>query len=312
MPKGHNKISLQINVSATDLPICNKVLERQIKFWYEELDEIVLSIESKKSFGKFAKDFEINREGLMKMIEHYIAVFPKLRYHYVDYSPKRSAYLGNLFFCNEPIPEKDYRGSAFYSYLDGLASCNNRYIIHLDSDMLLGGNPNSWLQDAVHLLNSDPSYLLVNPLPGPPASNHEIKQKYIRRTGLYQFLFNKMSTRVFLIDMQKLRAAQLSLKKGPFTLRYIKWFFKSGFKWGYPALEDILSEIMVRRSLLRVDTLGIDERRSAYTLHPVLKPAQYIKAIPDLLKRMDTGDIPESQKGNYNIHNDFFDFRKAK
>jgi hypothetical protein len=307
-----NKISLQINLSAADLPICRKLLDRQIRFWYEELDEIVLSIESKKSFGKFAKDFDRNKKGLMVMVEQYITSFPKIRYHFIDYSPQRNASLAELFFCNERIPEKDYRGCAFYSYLDGLASCSNRYIIHLDSDIMLGGHPNSWLQDAVDLLNSEPSYLLINPLPGPPAANFELKQKYIRKAGLYQFLFNKMSTRVFLIDMEKLSANKLSLKKAPVTPRYIKWFFKSGFKWGYLALEDILSDIMVRRSLLRVDTLGINERRSAYTLHPVLKPAQYIQAIPDLLERMDTGDIPESQRGYYNVHNDFFDFSKTK
>jgi len=307
-----NKISLQINLSAADLPVCRKLLERQINFWYEELDEIVLSIESKKSFGKFAKDFDLNKEGLMEMVADFGSRFRKIRYHFIDYSAGQNAHLAGLFFCNDSIPEKDYRGCAFYSYLDGLASCNNRYIIHLDSDIMVGGNPNTWLQDAVDLLNSDPNYLLVNPLPGPPSSNYELKQKYTRRMGLYQFLFKKMSTRVFLIDMNKLNVNKLSLKKVPVKPRYIKWFFKSGFKWGYMALEDLFSDIMLRRSLLRVDTLGVSEGRSAYTLHPVLKPAEYIRAIPDLLRRMDTGDIPESQRGYYNVHNDFFDFRKAK
>jgi hypothetical protein len=307
-----HKISLQINLSAADLPVCRQLLERQIRFWYDELDEIVLSIESKKSFGKFATDFDQNQAGLLSLVEHYEELYPKVRHHFIDYSPERKSRLAALFFDDRLIPEKDYRGCAFYSYLDGLASCRNRYIIHIDSDMMIGGAPNAWLQDAVDLLNSDNSYLLVNPLAGPPAPDNEIRQTYLRKAGSYRFLFEKMSTRVFLIDMDKLNRSKLTLKKAPVSPRYIKWFFKSGYRWGYMALEDLFSEMMVRRGLLRVDTLGLNEQRSAYSLHPLVKPKSYIQAIPDLLRRMDANDIPDSQRGNYNINNDFFDFESVK
>lgn len=311
MTNGYN-VSLQINLSANDLPLCRYLLKRQIDFWYDELDEVVLSIESKKSFGKFADNFDQNKDALIEMVEDLTKVYSKVRYHYIDYSPERNKKLAGQFFNGRKIPEKDYRGCAFYSYLDGLSQCRNRYILHLDSDMMIGGNPNAWIQDAVTLLNSDPSYLLVNPLPGPPAANCDLKQKYVRKAGHYKFLFDKMSTRIFLIDMEKFHTHKLTLKMAPLQPRYVKWFFKSGFKWGYMALEDILSDIMARRRLLRVDTLGTAEGRWAYSLHPVLKPAAYIKAIPHLLQRIDMGDFPEAQRGYYNIHNDFFDFQNAR
>lgn len=306
------KISLQINLSAGDLSLCRQLLERQIRFWYDELDEIVLSIESKKSFGKFATDFDRNQAGLLALVEHYGSLFSKVRHHFIDYSPERKARLAALFFDGTLIPEKDYRGCAFYAYLDGLANCRNRYIIHIDSDMMIGGTPNAWLQDAVDLLNSDKSYLFVNPLAGPPAADNEIRQTYLRKAGSYRFLFDKMSSRVFLIDMDKLNENKLTLKKAPLTPRYIKWFFKSGYRWGYMALEDLFSEMMKRRGLLRIDSLGVNEKRAAYSLHPVVKPKLYIQAIPDLLRRMDSNDIPDSQRGNYNINNDFFDFESAR
>ncbi|WP_431218087.1 hypothetical protein ACQ86N_19380 [Puia sp. P3] len=66
-----------------------------------------------------------------------------------------------------------------------------------DSDMILGGTPNAWLQDAVKLLNSHPDYLFVNPLAGPPAADFQLKQPYFQRLGSCQFVFQKMSTRVF-------------------------------------------------------------------------------------------------------------------
>lgn len=307
-----HKISLQINVSAADLEICKRLLHRQISFWYEELDEIVISIESKKSFGKFAKDFDKNKNALIALIEQYKTSYSKLRYHFIDYSPERHSVLAGLFFDTPSMPEKDYRGAAFYSYLDGLAHCRNKYIIHIDSDMLIGGAPNSWLQDAADLLNSDKTYLIVNPLAGPPAADFDIKQKYLRKTGKYKFLFDQMSTRVFLIDMEKLAANKMSLKKVPFTLRYIKWALENDFKWGYMALEDLFSLMMKKKGLYRVDTLGKNESSTAFSLHPIVKPDHYIKAIPELLKKIDTDEFPESQRGYYDIHNDFFNFQTVK
>lgn len=306
-----HKISLQINVSAADLHICRKILERQLTFWYEELDEVVISVESKKSFGKFAVDFDKNKNDLISLLEQYISRYPKIRYHYIDYSPERHAHLAQLFFNTHRMPEKDYRGCAFYSYLDGMAACTNRYIIHLDSDMLIGGTPNAWLQDAVELLNSREDYFLVNPLAGPPSADLDIKQQYLKKIGKYQFLFDKMSTRVFLIDMKKLAANKPSLKRVALTPTHIKWCIKNNYTWGYMALEDLFTVMMRKKKLYRVDSLGINDNNRAFSLHPVVKPPRYIEAIPDLLRRIDADDIPEAQRGNYNIHNDFFDFRTA-
>jgi hypothetical protein len=305
-------ISLQINVSAADLEVCKRILQRQITFWYEELDEIIITVESKKSYGKFAKDFDKNSEDLIALLEKYKSAYPKLRYHFVDYSQQRHTTLAKLFFDTTSMPEKDYRGCAFYSYLDGLAVCKNKYIIHLDSDMLIGGTPNAWLQNAVDLLNSDKTYLVVNPLAGPPAPDFDIKQSYVKKTGKYDFVFDKMSTRIFLIDMEKLSVHKTTLKKVPPTPRYIKNAIKNNFTRGYMALEDLFSVMMRQRGFVRIDTLGQDENHIAYSLHPLVKPDHYIQAIPDLLKKIDADDIPDAQRGNYNIHNDFFDFQTAQ
>jgi hypothetical protein len=305
-----NNISLQINVSATDLPVCRQLLARQVSFWYDELDEIVISIESQKSQGKFGANFDANKAGLIQLIEAIIAKYPKTRYHYIDYSDQRSRHLSRLFFGGRPIPHKDYRGGPFYCYFDGLAECRNRYIIHLDSDMILGGTPNAWLQDAVRLLNSHPDYLFVNPLAGPPATDFHLKQPYLKRLGSRQYLFQKMSTRVFLVDRDRL--ADIPLRKIDKSPKKWKWFFRSNMQWGYELPEILISEMMQDGGLLRVDSYGPDENSGCFTLHPVTKPAAFIASIPSLLERIDNNDIPESQRGYYNINNDFFDFKSAR
>ena len=312
-----HKISLQINVSPTDWKICEQLLERQIRFWYNELDEIVLSVESQKSHGKFALDFDKNKEGLLGLIEKMIARYPKTRAHFIDYSPQRNALLSGLFFTAPPIPHKDYRGGPFYCYFDGLAECRNQYVMHLDADMILGGVPDSWLQDAVDLLNSRADYLFVNPLPGPPAAGFHLKaadfdlrQEYTRRLDNYTFLFPKMSTRVFLTDLHKLRDYKISLKKAPLSPGNVKWFFKNNWNWGYELPEVLISGMMERNNLFRVDTLGdtpgATKTAACFTLHPLLKPATFIDALPGLLEKIDKDEFPESQRGYYNINSDFF------
>ncbi|MBS1603206.1 MAG: hypothetical protein JST42_11100, partial [Bacteroidetes bacterium] len=226
MNSPRNNISLQINLSASDLPICRQLLERQIGFWYDEVDEILLSVESQKSHGKFAVDFDANQAALTAFISTLAAAYPKLRYHYIDYSPARARVLSELFFAGVEIPHKDYRGGPFYCYFDGLAECRNRYIMHLDSDMILGGIPNTWLQDAVDLLRSDASYLFINPLAGPPRPDFGLRQEFHQRLGNYQFVFRKMSTRVFLTDRERLTAHPIRLRKINKTLRNWKWFFR--------------------------------------------------------------------------------------
>ena len=307
-----NKISLQINLSATDLPICRKLLRRQISFWYDELDEIVLSVESRKSHGKFAVDFDANKTALLSLIEEVIGEYPKTRYHLIDYTTPRNRELSALFFGGAVIPHKDYRGGPFYCYFDGLAACRNRYVIHLDSDMILGGTPNSWLRHAVELLNTDPQYLFINPLAGPPTADNHIKQEYFKRLGDRRFLFQKMSTRVFLVDKHKLSRNSIRLRKVSMTPGNLKWFFKGKMRWGYELPEILISEMMQRNGLLRVDTFGEEGNGACFTLHPVVKPAAFIEFIPSLLKRIDNNDIPDSQRGYYNINNDFFDFKSVQ
>ncbi|MBS1602737.1 MAG: hypothetical protein JST42_08710, partial [Bacteroidetes bacterium] len=96
------------------------------------------------------------------------------------------------------------------------------------------------------------------------------------------------------------------------TLRNWKWFFRSNMHWGYDLPELLITEMMQRDGMLRVDTYGRTDRDACYTLHPVLKPKAFIESLPELLRRIDSNDIPESQRGYYNVHNDFFDFEGVR
>jgi hypothetical protein len=116
-----------------------------------------------------------------------------------------------------------------------------------------------------------------------------------------------MSTRVFLVDRNRLNAYPLRPRKIKKTLKSLKWFLKNKLTWGYELPEIFISEMMEKNKLLRLDTAG---KQICYTLHPLLKPKTFIDALPGLLEKIDRNEIPESQYGQYNIQNEFFDFRK--
>ncbi|WP_443938106.1 hypothetical protein [Pedobacter sp. MW01-1-1] len=54
MPSENKKISSQINLTPSDYPSAKYILPHQLKILANQVDEIVLTIESKPSKGRFA------------------------------------------------------------------------------------------------------------------------------------------------------------------------------------------------------------------------------------------------------------------
>lgn len=303
-------ISLQINLSPTDFSLCRQLLSTQIGYFYEAVHEVVLTIETRKSKGKkFGANFDRNKEKLENLLQHLAVQFPKLRIAPVDYDPAVKQEVAARFFHGEAkIPDKDYRGGPFYSYFFGLHSCKGRYVIHMDSDMFLGGNPNQWLTGALKLLQ-EPSVFFVNPLPGPPALDFELKQRHFQRLNRYTYSFKNVTTRFFLTDLEK-------ITRSPLTLRFIKPSLKRLVKgalqrnfWELP--EMLFTDILAVNNSFRVSYWGDNDLDGCYSLHPLVKPESFISYIPVLLQRIKANDFPEPQRGWYNVHKDVFDVSRA-
>ena len=54
----------------------------------------------------------------------------------------------------------------------------------------------------------------------------------------------------------------------------------------------------------RVDFLGTG--RGLYSLHPLYRSEAFYHSIPDVLRRLKDGDIPDDQLGHFNISDSFF------
>lgn len=306
----HPGISLQINLSPTDYPLSRQLLSTQLEYFYEAVQEVVLTIETRRSKGKkFGLNFDQNKEKLENFLLRLAVQFPKIRVVPVNYDPQVKKEVASSFFHEGTImPDKDYRGGPFYSYFFGLFSCKCRYIIHMDCDMFLGGNTMQWLTGAMKLME-DPFVYFINPFPGPPNADFSLKQPFFQRLNRYTYSFETITTRFFLTDLTKITSTRLGLRYIKPSLRRLVRAGMQGNFWELP--EKLFSDILKRDHKLRVSFWGENEMEGCYSLHPVFKPESFIAYIPELLQRIKANDFPERQYGWHNLHADIFDVPKT-
>lgn len=304
----NRKVSLQINLAPGDYLHARHVLPHQLKKLAGQVDEILLIVDSRPSKGRFAAGWHEYRETLNNfLIEEVQAVFD-VKIIPVDYSDTTRQAVAQYFFGNLFIPEKDFRGGPFYAYFFGLYMASHDLIFHLDSDILLGGGSPSWISEAVSLLANHPNCFIVSPLPGPPhAEDILIDQQIIQKIGRYSWQLGGMSTRLFMMDRIKIHAHKLSLVK-PGIRNQLKALAEGNPNADLP--EHLLNAYLLKHQLKRIDFLG--SGKGLWSLHPPYRSRQFYNELPELLIKIDTGDLPLKQCGYYDIIDELVDWTEAK
>jgi hypothetical protein len=228
----------------------------------------------------------------------------------VDYSSEMIQRMNRLLSVKRSIPLKNYRGAPIYSYLFGIYSANNKYVLHLDSDIMFGGGSQKWISEAIKLLESRSDVLTCSPLPGPPTKEGILlDQESVKESYLSLALrINSFSTRVFFINKNDF-FSKLKLK---FTMPKLKYVIKSFIDGNYPCdrLENIIWNAINRASLCRIDFLGGSP--GLWSVHPPFRTKFFYKMLPDIIHRVETGNIPDKQCGKYDIDDSFFDWTEAR
>ncbi|MGD1904926.1 MAG: hypothetical protein ACFB0C_02910 [Leptolyngbyaceae cyanobacterium] len=149
--------------------------------------------------------------------------------------------------------------------------------------------------------------MFVRPLSGPPSKTGDLHQKFpITKdpAGLYRFKF--FGSRAYLLNRRKfdqllplpilwMRYKRLWISKlpAPLLTQLHNWTGRGALNsW----------EIMVSRKLEETHYLRATlTSEQAWTVHPKDRGPRFINALPDLLKRIETGDYPEAQGGYYDM-----------
>lgn len=305
-----NNITLQISLAPSDFKHVLHLLPHQLKVFENQVDEILLTYDTHKSKGRFAINWEQNNAKMWAFLQEYAKQHPKISLLKIDYSAAKNQDIAQKYFKRKSIPAKDWRGGPFYTYFYGIHEAKNNFVFHIDSDLFFGGLSQTWLQEAINLYKADSQILFINPLPGPPKNDGTlIGQNYFNyKNKPFYFGFNGMSTRLFLVDKNRLA---LNFIKNLVTTKVrelIRALYKKNPPFKLP--EEIFGKYMAKHQYIRVDFKG--NKPGLWSLHPPYRTQQFYDDLPLIIKKIEENDVPETQKGFYDIVDELVDWTEVK
>ncbi len=307
-------VTLQINVAPPDAPHAVHILPHQLRTWADQVDEVLFTLDTvRPTAGRFADSWDERAPKMQALLERLVEQYPHARIGAVDPSPEAIQAVAQRFFGLDRIPMKDSRGGPLYSYLFGLHDGAHDLVLHCDSDMLFGGGSQSWVSESKELLATHEDVLVVDPLPGPPRKDGRLfgqPDAIPVPDQPHTYRFTQMSTRIFLMDRARLRARVGAMALPPPLL--IRSRLKAMLK-GNPLVampEQFLTMAMRRHALVRVDRLG--SAAGMWSVHPLYRSPAFYEALPEIIRRVETGEVPEEQRGHYDVVDALFDFSEQR
>lgn len=300
-------VTLQISLAPSDHRLARHILPHQIRTWRGQVAEILLTLDLHRSAGRFADDWAAGRDNILGLARS----IGETRVLEVDYGAPAAAAVAEEFFGGKGVPAKDHRGGPYYSYFFGLHAARHRHVLHCDADMLFGGGSPTWLAEACALLAKEPDLFVTAPLPGPPAPDGRLTELAgERRTGPgLAYAFSEMSSRVFLLDRDRFQSRIGALHP---ALAPWRGLFLALLEGNAPRElpERLLSRAMARQGLRRVDFLGVAP--GMWSLHPPYRCADFYQKLPELVRRVETNDIPAGQLGFHDVGDTLVDWSEAR
>jgi hypothetical protein len=316
---GAPPVTLEITLAPPDLRHAEHVLPHQLRTWAAQVDEILCVVDLRPVPGRPDQSWEPDGRRIVDLVDACCAPYPHAQRRIVDYGADFTSAVSAFFLRGRPIPAKTYRGGPFYAYFFGLHEATHDYVLHLDSDIMFGGGSQTWVEEAVHLLGSQPDVLVCQPFPGPPREDGLVHAAGAEPEPgpIPAFRFRTITTRYFLIERNRFREriGGLEVRAHSPVLRrvgVVEWLRGIGdlplrdrlrpLTLATPRIdlpERLLGEAMDAAGMHRVDYLG--RGPGMWTLHPRERTESYYELLPELVGRIERGDVTERQRGYYDL-----------
>ena len=296
------------------------LLPHQIRTWGPMVDRFIVTIDTHQTrSGRYrVGNFDSSLARLRQLVHEARTIYPQLEVIDVDYSDATRRDVARYFFNVDSIPIKAWDGGPFYSYFFGLYVANAQYVMHFDGDMMFGGGSRTWMQYAIARMAERPDVLIAAPFPGPPREDGAIFGHdgavggMHTREALPELAYRHMavSTRAFMIDLNRFKSTigTFPLQRPNPTQR-----LKSRLLGNAPeALEAemALSKCMQRFGLHRIDLLGSPP--GLWSLHPPYRSEEFYRRLPELIRAVEQGDVPQQQRGHYDLNDSMIDWTQAR
>jgi hypothetical protein len=313
-------VAAQMSTYPMDVRHLEHLLPHQIRALGGMVDRFVVTIDTHQSrSGRYrVANFQQNLERIHRLLQEVGKTCPKLEFADVDYSPAMQRSVSQYFFGVDSIPVKAWDGGPFYAYFFGLYMAKARYVFHMDGDILLGGSSNTWIPDAIACMEQHPDVLVTAPFPGPPRADGRIfghlaqgESALIREplVGL-AYRHRDVSTRVFMIDLNRFKerlGAFPLLAPGPGQR------LKSTLLGNPPHVREaevLMTRTMRDSGLSRIDLLG--RAPGFWSLHPPYRSEEFYRKLPELVRAVESGNVPEGQLGHYDLNDSMIDWSSAR
>jgi hypothetical protein len=307
------RVTLQINVAPLDLPHAVHILPHQLRQWAGQTQEVLFTLDLQgPRRGRLREAWDAQARPMETLLEELCLMHPGARACTVDYAAETNRQVAEDLLDISFLPAKDTKGGSFYPYFYGLHRAQNDLVLHLDSDVMFGGGSQTWIAEACRLLEEHPIALACSPLPGPPMAAPTLRTQAARRFqhDSLAFCFSSLSTRLFVIDRRDLRERLRPLELPPPIRAASRLAAMVRGNPPYGAAELMLSKAMQRAGLLRVDFLGSPP--GMWSLHPPFRSPDFYRALPRLIESIEAGDVPEAQRGDYDLNDSMFDWSHAR
>lgn len=314
-------VTLNVTLTPGDWRHAQHVLPHQLRQWAGQVDEVQLVLNDPSTAPGGPPADASRRRRIEEVLDEASEGRAHVHVREVDYSTAARAQAADRFYGGRPIPLQNHDGGPFYSYWYGWCTARHDLVLHADSDILFGGGSQTWVAEAQTLLGERPDVLAVSPLPGPPTRDGElppaIRAQHARWGGepvrephsSLAYRFHGVSTRLWLFDR-----VDLVRRLGPIPLERPRLRSRARARLEgnppYQLPEQVLTGLMNRRGLRRVDLLGSDP--GMWSLHPALRSEQFYDALPGLVARVESGQVPEAQRGDYDVNDSLVDWTSAR
>ena len=306
-------VCLQINLAPLDAPHAIHTVPHQMRVLGGQVDEVQFTLDLHHSEGSRYRtaNFEEKLAAVRGLLDRVISTSKHASVLEVDYAPPMMREGADFFIKDKTIPMKAENGSPFYPYFYGLYRAKSDHVFHLDSDMLFGGGSQTWVAEAVQILSRRREIVACNPLSGPPTRDGRLKTQVGLREAADPpaYRFNTLSTRLFMLDRRRFFQDNIKLSLcRPDPLRLILSTLSNNPP--YLAAEDTFSRFMKANGYYRLDFLG--SGNGLWSLHPVYRSETFYKELPNLIDRIERGDVPDEQRGDYNLNDSMIDWSDVR
>ncbi|HTZ20336.1 MAG TPA: hypothetical protein VMC06_05595 [Opitutaceae bacterium] len=300
-------VTLQISLAPSDYRHACALLPHQVRTWRGQVAEVLLTVDFHRSSGRFSARWEEGKDQIVPLAESIAGA----RVEIVDRGDAAMRRVAGEFFGGRRVPAKDFRGGPYYAYFFGLTQARHDYVLHADSDMFFGGGSATWLQEAVGYLETHPDVLLAAPLPGPPAADGSVRSPRAtpETEAPHAYRFDTMTTRLFLLDRRRFHSTIGALlpRRPPALRNTIKALVEGNPPEDLP--EHLFTAAMRTHGLVRREFLGAGP--GMWSLHPPYRCADFYAKLPDLVRQVETGDIPAAQRGDHDMNASMVDWSEA-